>query len=234
MEGKLYLIPSTLGEVDPAKVIPHIVFKVIQDIEYYIVENEKSARRFLIKMGIKKRIDDLHFFVLNKHTPVSQVQKFINPALAGKDMGLISEAGIPAVADPGANIVRMAHQKQIRVSPLVGPSSIFLALMASGLNGQCFSFNGYLPVNRSARSSMIRKIEKRSANENQTQIFMETPYRNNQMLNTIIKNCKPDTNLCIAANMSLDDEFVKTMTIKNWKGRLPDLHKKPTIFLIMA
>lgn len=232
MKSKIYLLPNTLGDNDPCDVIPQRLFKLINEIDHYIVENEKNARRFLIKSGIKKPIDDLHFFLLNKHTDKNQLQSYLKVVLQGNNAGVISDAGMPGVADPGADLVSLAHKHNIQVVPLVGPSSVFLALMASGMNGQHFTFNGYLPVRSNERVQSLRKLEKRSAEEGSTQIFMETPYRNTQVIESIIKTCRPETMLCIAANLSLPDEYIRTMTIREWRNNLPSLHKKPAMFLL--
>jgi 16S rRNA (cytidine1402-2'-O)-methyltransferase len=231
MAGYLYLIPSTIGDTDIELVIPEQVRETVNKIRFYIVENERTARRFLIKLGIKTAIDDLTFFVLNKYTPKERLSDFLGPCQSGH-VGLLSEAGVPAVADPGSEIVALAHQKNIKVVPLVGPSSILLSLMASGLNGQSFVFHGYLPVKPDERKKKIRSIEQNSLQLKQTQIFIEAPYRNNQMLKDITATCSGHTLICVACNLTQADEFVKTMTAKQWKNHPIDLHKKPTIFLL--
>jgi 16S rRNA (cytidine1402-2'-O)-methyltransferase len=232
MNGNLYLIPTPIGTAPASFYTPLYLSELIQSINYYIVENERTGRRHLLKMGIKTPIDDLHFFVLNKHTQQKDIESFLEPALKGHSTGLLSEAGLPGIADPGASITKLAHQKNIRVIPVTGPSSIFLALMASGLNGQNFAFSGYLPINKKEKIKTIRKLEKTSVSENQTQIFIEAPYRNNQLLEDLINSCHPETLLCIAANITMDSEFIATKTIGNWKKQLPDLHKRPAVFLL--
>jgi 16S rRNA (cytidine1402-2'-O)-methyltransferase len=232
MKGKLYLIPATIGDTAINDVIPDKVQNIVNTIKHFIVENERTARRQLIQMGIKTPIDDLHFYVLNKHTDKLAVLEFLNPCIE-HDMGLLSEAGVPAVADPGSEVVSLAHKKNIQVIPLVGPSSILLALMASGLNGQSFSFHGYLAVKNPEKSQQIKHLENLSHTHNQTQIFIETPYRNNQMLEELIKTCSAATQICVACNISTKDEFIRTMTAEKWKKNKVDLHKKPTIFLLL-
>jgi len=234
MKGKIYLLPNTLGDGNPGDVIPQRSYTVINEIDHFIVENEKNARRFLIKLGIKKPIDALQFFLLNKHTDKKQLQAYLKVVMQGNNAGVISDAGMPGVADPGAALVSVAHKNNIQVVPLVGPSSVFLSLMASGMNGQHFTFNGYLPIKGNERVQYLRKLEKRSFTEGSTQIFMETPYRNTQIIESIIKTCKPETMLCIAANLTLPDEYICTMSIREWRKNLPDLHKKPAMYLLKA
>lgn len=231
MSGNLYLIPSTIGETTSEQVIPTQVTEIIQKIKYYIVENERTARRQLIKMGIKTPIDDLTFFVLNKHTDRSEISNFLHPCKENH-VGLLSEAGVPCVADPGGEIVALAQQNNITVVPLVGPSSILLALMASGMNGQHFVFHGYLPVKPGERTRKIKELEQNSARLNQTQIFIEAPYRNNQLLKDILSVGQANTRICIASNITQSDEFIKTKTIAEWKKQKVDFHKKTTIFLL--
>ena len=233
MNGKIYLIPNTLGDSSVESVLPSQILHVASHIYHFIVENEKNARRFLIKLGIPQKIDELTFYELNKHTPRSSIHGFLKPALDGKPMGVISEAGVPGVADPGAEIIRMAHHYKLPVVPLVGPSSILLSLMASGLNGQNFAFNGYLPVKRPQRIQSIKKLEKKSAENKQTQLFIETPYRNNALIEDIFASCNPNTWLCIACDITLPTEYIVTRQIKDWKRNIPDLHKRPAIFLIL-
>ena len=232
MKGKLYLIPATIGEAPVNNVIPHYVQEIIQEIRVYIVENERTARRLLIKMGIKTPIDDLQFFVLNKHTDRTNISEFLSP-IENENIGLLSEAGVPCVADPGSDIVSIAQEKNIAVVPLTGPSSILLALMASGMNGQNFTFHGYLPVKPHERVRRIKELEQISQRNNQTQIFIEAPYRNNQMLEDLLRTCSSTTRVCVASNITQDDEFIKTRTVSEWKKNKPELHKKPTIFLLM-
>lgn len=232
MKGKLYLIPTVIGEAPIDRVLPKEAIEVVNKIKFYIVENVRTARRCLIKSGIETPIDDLTFFVLNKHTKDEEIPEFLKPIIEGNNIGLLSEAGCPAVADPGADVVKIAHYKNITIVPMVGPSSILLALMASGMNGQNFAFNGYLPVKQPMRNKQIKFFEMRSQQENQTQIFIEAPYRNVQLLNDMILACNPSTRICIAADISQDDEFIKTKTAKEWKKKLPEIHKHPTIFII--
>ncbi len=234
MKGKIYLIPVTLGDNQPQEVLPASVFSIIDTVDFYMAENIRSARRFLRKAGIKKSISELTFFELNKHTNQQEAASFLAPALAGKNMGIISEAGMPGIADPGSHAVKAAHQKGLEVVPLVGPSSIFLALTAAGMNGQNFAFSGYLPIKQPERIKKIRQLEMRSRNENQTQIFMETPYRNNPLFKDILQTCGKNTRICIATDITLETEFIKTKTVAQWKNSLPDLHKRPTIFILDA
>ncbi len=234
MKGKLYLIPTTIGESEIDNVIPQFNSNLLNQINYFIVENVRSARRFLSKSQIKTKIDDLVFFELNKHTPPEELASFIKPVLNGESIGLISEAGCPAVADPGADIVALAHHSNIEIVPLVGPSSILLALMASGFNGQSFAFNGYLPIKAPARAAKLKKDEQRSKIEGQTQIYIEAPYRNMQLLETIVSTLNPNTRLCIAADLTLDSQYVVTRLVRKWKEVKPALHKRPTIFLFQA
>jgi 16S rRNA (cytidine1402-2'-O)-methyltransferase len=228
---KLFLIPSPLGDVPVDKVLPGMIQDVINTLDFYIVENERTARRFLLKAGLRKPVDEITFFILNKYTLPEELEEFLISA-HGSDIGIISEAGVPCIADPGADAVRRAHEKGIQVVPLVGPSSILLAMMASGLNGQNFAFAGYLPVKRPERINRIRQLEKRSHQEQQSQIFIETPYRNNQLLKDILEVCQPDTRLCIGADISMDTEKIETKSIREWKTKKPELHKRPAIFII--
>lgn len=234
MKGKLYLIPTPIFDNTLERVIPKINLEILNSIQYYIVEDVRTARRFLVKTKISRSIDELTFFVLNKHTNKNDLPDFLNPITRGNNVGLLSEAGIPCVADPGSIIVDMAHRRNIKVVPLVGPSSIFLALMASGLNGQNFAFNGYLPINKNKKIKTLKILEKRSAMENQTQIFIETPYRNNHLFDDIIKICNPKTKLCIASELTSDKEYIQTKSVDEWKKSKIDLNKKPTIFLLYA
>lgn len=232
MSAKIYLIPTTLGDSPIDNVIPKYVVDIINDTQHYIVENIKTARRYLIKAGIKTKIDDLTFYELNKHSSPEEYLSYLNPIKDNKNIGVISEAGTPGVADPGADIVEIAHRKNIPVVPLVGPSSILLSVMASGLNGQNFAFLGYLPIKKPERSKRLKELEKRSQIENQTQLFIEAPYRNMQMMEDILSICSPDTKLCIATDITLETEFIKTKAVKDWKKEKPSIHKRPTIFLI--
>lgn len=232
MSAKIYLIPTTLGDSPIDNVIPNYVVDIINSTDHYIVENIKTARRYLIKAGIKKKIDDLTFYELNKHSSPEEYHSYLEPIKDNKNIGVISEAGTPGVADPGADIVEIAHRKNILVVPLVGPSSILLSVMASGLNGQNFAFLGYLPIKRPERSKRLKELEKRSQIENQTQLFIEAPYRNMQMLEDILAICSADTKLCIACDITLESEFIKTKTVKEWKKEIPNIHKRPSIFLL--
>ena len=231
MKGNLYLIPNLLGG-DDTNIVSNNVLESIQKIKHYIVENERDARRYLIKLGIKTAIDDLTFYVLDKHDKRKYIDEFIMPLTSGTDMGLISDAGCPAVADPGALIVAEAHKKHIPIFPLVGPSSILLALMASGLNGQRFTFLGYLPIEQSEKSKKIKELEKQIAKDGTTQIFIETPYRNDKLFDALVKSCNKYIKLCVACDISLETQFIKTKTIEAWKKTKPNLHKRPTVFLL--
>jgi 16S rRNA (cytidine1402-2'-O)-methyltransferase len=231
MAGKLYLIPSTIGETPVEEVIPPSVQIIIRSIRIYIVENERTARRMLIKFGINTPIDQLKFFILNKYTSQSEIPDFFS-SIATENIGLLSEAGVPAIADPGSEVIRLAHSRNIEVIPLVGPSSILMAMMASGLNGQNFAFTGYLPVKANERIRRIKHLEQRSQLENQSQIFIEAPYRNNQLLKDLLTACHPQTELCIASNITGEGEYIRTATVRTWKKNIPDLNKKPTIFIL--
>ena len=232
--GNLVLIPTTLGETEPLEVLPISIKKSIEHIEYYIVENEKTARRFIKKITPSKKQDSLKLKVINKYTDPMELPNFIEPCFEGQDVGVISEAGCPGVADPGADIVAIAHQKKIKVIPLVGPSSLLLALMASGFNGQNFAFIGYLPIDKTVRKSSIKRIENRSKTEGQTQICIETPYRNNKLFEEFCTNLAPHTKMCIACDITLATEYIATKSIADWKKTKIDLHKRPCIFLIQA
>ncbi len=232
MQASLFLIPVTLGDTELRKVLPDYNRDIILQIKHFIVENIRTARRFLKKTEPSIIIDDLTFYELNKHTSSEDVSGYLSPLAKGLHVGVISEAGCPAIADPGADVVAIAQSKKYPVIPLVGPSSILMSLMASGFNGQSFAFHGYLPIDSSERVSTIKKLENRIYSENQTQIFIETPYRNNKLVEDLLRTCRPSTKLCIAAGITCDDEFIRTNTIKDWNGKVPDLSKKPTIFLI--
>ena len=231
-QGKIYLIPCTLGETAPFEVLPLLVKKAIEDIDIYIVENEKNARRFIKSVCPKKSQPDLHINLINKYTEESEIPDMLLPCLDGQNIGVISDAGCPGIADPGAAIVEQAHLKGIKVVPLVGPSSILLAMMASGFNGQNFSFNGYLPIDKRERRIEIKRLERLSEEQNQSQIFIETPYRNNQMLESIISTLQPQSKLCVACDITLSTEYIKTHTANDWEKIKVDLHKRPTIFII--
>ena len=231
--GKLYLIPTTLGETEnPFDVLPQTIKRSIELIDYYIVENEKTARKFIKSVHPEKVQATLNLSALNKHTQKSEHADMIQACLEGKNVGLMSEAGCPGVADPGAVIVKLAHEKGIQVVPLVGPSSILLAVMASGMNGQSFAFNGYIPIEATEKRAALRNLEKLSMDKNQSQIFIETPYRNNKMLEDILNALSPETHLCIASDITLPQEYIKTMRVVNWKKTKVDLHNRPTIFII--
>ena len=234
MQGKLYLIPIPLGECSSEYVLPGDITNIISNLEHFIVENTRTVRRYIRATNAQKNIDKITFFVLNKHTKKQEMEAFLEPAKEGYNMGIISEAGVPGIADPGADIVSMAHKLNIEVVPLVGPSSIFLALMASGLNGQSFTFHGYLPVKNNERTQKLKTIEKDSQKYTRTEIFMETPYRNNQLLAEILKVCKKNTYLCIASNITLKEEYIKTKTIEEWQKEEINLHKKPAVFLLSS
>lgn len=231
-KGKLYLIPTTLGECDPNDVLPQTINRAINFIDHYIVENEKTARKFIKLVNPDKVQADLHLSSLNKFTQSSDYTKMVQPCLEGKNIGLMSEAGCPGVADPGAAIVKIAHEKGIQVVPLVGPSSILLALMGSGMNGQSFAFNGYIPIDKTEKKSALKGLEKLSSDKNQSQIFIETPYRNNKMLEDILQALQPNTHLCVAADITLPTEYIKTMRVSDWKKAVVDLHNRPAIFII--
>jgi 16S rRNA (cytidine1402-2'-O)-methyltransferase len=237
--GTLYLIPVTLGDENIAALLPTSlpsdVIKIAQTLEHFVVESEKTARQFLSAIKTAKPVRELTLNLLNEHTLDKDIAVLLSPLLAGNDVGLMSDAGCPGVADPGAKLVALAHQKNIKVVPFVGPSSILLSLMACGLNGQQFAFLGYLPVDKQARNIKLKEIEKRSQTHNETQIFIETPYRNQHMLEAILSNCSANTRLCVASQVSLLDEFIVTKTVNQWKqSTMPDLHKKPTVFLLLA
>ncbi|WP_159801576.1 SAM-dependent methyltransferase [Flavobacterium sp. MK4S-17] len=231
--GKLYLLPVPLGvDAEPKAVLPETVARSIEFIDHYIVENEKTARRFIKAILPEKKQPELKISVLNKHTEPTEHYDFIKPCLEGYNIGLMSEAGCPGVADPGAAIVKIAHEKGIQVVPLVGPSSILLAIMASGMNGQSFAFNGYLPIEKSEKKNALKNFEKLSHDKNQSQLFIETPYRNNKLLEDILNTLQPSTHLCIAADITLETEYIKTKTAAQWKKEKPDLHNRPSIFII--
>jgi 16S rRNA (cytidine1402-2'-O)-methyltransferase len=233
-EGILYLIPCTLGEYPPTQVLPVPVLELIRTLDTFIVENSKSARAFLKACEIPTPQNQLQIFEIDKHDDSQDVSDFISLLVQGKNAGLISEAGVPAVADPGAKIVKLAHQKKIKVVPLTGPSSLLLALMASGMDGQRFTFHGYLPFDKAERIKMLQRLEKDALQYSQTQLFIETPYRNNNLLKDICDTLQPHTRLCVAVNLTLPDEKVITLSIRDWKKQSVDLHKKPTVFLIGA
>ena len=233
--GTLYLIPVTLGGDHLQAVLPAQVIEITHSLDTFVVENEKSARQFLSLVKTAKPVRELTLLTLNEHTSEKEMPPLLTPLLQGRDVGLISEAGCPGIADPGADLVKLAHQKGIQVVPLVGPSSILLALMASGMNGQRFTFLGYLPAEKSGRIQKIREIEKRSQQHGETQIFIEAPYRNQHLLQDILESCRPETRLGIACNISLENELIQSKSIADWKkSTLPDLHKQPTVFLLLG
>ncbi len=230
--GKLYLIPTFLGDNPPLAVLPPSIEQVIYEVDHYIVENEKTARRFIKEICPLKPQTDLKFRVLNKFSQAEEVSSFLEPCKKGFSMGLLSEAGCPGIADPGSEAVMIAHQNKIRVIPLVGPSSIVLALMASGMNGQSFTFHGYLPIDSKEKKTMLKKLERLSIENNQSQIFIETPYRNNKILEDLCATLNPMTRLCVATDLTLPSEYIRTLTITEWRVMKIDLHKRPSIFII--
>lgn len=247
-KGLLYLIPSPIGDVAPAEVIPQSVLELLPRINHFVVEELRTVRRYLSNAGLKGKIDSLNFYLLNEHTPKEQVEKYLQILLSGEDVGLISEAGLPAVADPGAYLVELAQRADIEVVPLAGPSSLMMALMASGLNGQCFAFNGYLPVKEPERTKEIKELERLSAKRGQSQIFIETPYRNERLLADFLQHCAPSTRLTVAADISLPTQFIKTKSIEEWrrvvaKGAVGAadtakggfvIGKRPCVFILLA
>jgi 16S rRNA (cytidine1402-2'-O)-methyltransferase len=232
LKGKLYLIPTTLGEMNPHDVLPQTVKRAIAFIDDYIVENEKTARKFIKSIQPEKTQSNLRLSSLNKRTEISEYNSMIAPCLNGFNIGLMSEAGCPGVADPGAAIVKIAHEKGIQVVPLVGPSSILLAMMSSGMNGQNFAFNGYLPIDKGEKKTALKNYENLSSSKNQSQIFIETPYRNNKLLEDLLQALQPNTHICIATDITLPTEFIKTLRAADWKKTTVDLHNRPTIFII--
>lgn len=231
-KGKLYLIPTTMGEMNPEEVLPSLVYRTIELIDTYIVENEKTARKFIKSVQPKKIQAELKILLLNKRTEDSDLHAMIKPCLNGENIGLMSEAGCPGVADPGASIVKIAHENGIQVIPLVGPSSILLAMMASGMNGQSFAFNGYLPIEKGEKKNAIKNFETLSNTKNQSQLFIETPYRNNKLMEDLLQFLQPNTLLCVACDITLPTEYIKTLRIADWKKTKVDLHNRPTIFII--
>ncbi len=249
MTGTLYLIPNTLGasatpnDQPLAHIIPETVQRMTAQLDHFVAENAKTTRAFLKILHqhhpLSRPLQEIQIAELNVNTPAEALSNLLEPLLQGHDLGLISEAGVPAVADPGANLVRLAHQHQIQVRPLVGPSSLLLALMASGLNGQSFAFNGYLPTDAALRAKRIKELEERSRKEQQTQLLIETPYRNAAMLEALVSTCQPQTHICVATDLSLDSESIQSLPASAWKKRLqsnqaPDFNKKPTVFLFLA
>ena len=233
-KGKLYLIPSPLGENDPSEVIPLPVLKSLEGFRTFVVEEVRTARRYLSKAGLKGKIDGLEFYELNEHTEAATVESYLKFFNDGNDVALISEAGLPAVADPGAQLVALAHRRGIEVIPAVGPSSLMMSLMASGLNGQSFAFCGYIPAKTDERKSKLKLLEKVSGQLKQTQIIIETPYRNDSLFKDMLSTCSPSTRLCIAANITMPDAYIKTKTIAQWKKEVITIGKRPCVFLILA
>ena len=233
LEKALYLIPVTLGETEIRNVLPDYNHDVIVGIKHFIVENIRSARRFLKKVEKSIDIDQLTFYELNRHTDRKIIGEYLKPLEQGQAVGIISEAGCPAIADPGADVVAIAQSRGFKVVPLVGPSSIIMALMGSGFNGQSFAFNGYLPVDLAGRAKALKKLENKVYNEDQSQIFIETPYRNSKMLETMLSALRPDTKICLAAGITTEQEFIVTKTVEKWKkSKMPDFEKVPCVFLI--
>jgi len=230
--GNLYLIPCTLGDTAPLEVLPLLVKKAVEEIDYYIVEHEKDARSFIKSIVPRKSQPDLQFSIINKFTDNAEIPNMLQPCLNGLDIGVISDAGCPGIADPGANVVAQAHRLGVKVIPLVGPSSILLAMMASGFNGQNFAFNGYLPIDKRERRVEIKRLERLSSDINQSQLFIETPYRNNQMLESLVSVLQPQTNLCVACDITLPTEYILTQTATEWGHTRVDLNKRPTLFII--
>lgn len=232
MTGKLYLIPASLGAEDINQEIPSANSLIVSTLNEFIVENVRTARRFLRKAGFTRNFDEVKFHILDKHTPDHILPEFLKNITDNNPIGLLSEAGYPCIADPGQKIVRKAHEQNIRVIPLVGPSSILMALVSSGFNGQSFVFHGYLPIDKKERVHTIKLIEREALRKGQTQIFMETPFRNNALLADILQNCSNQTLLCVASNITCNNEYIQTMNIAQWKKNTPDLHKMPSVFLL--
>jgi 16S rRNA (cytidine1402-2'-O)-methyltransferase len=231
-KGTLYLIPTTLGDTPPEAVMPAAIKDVINAVDEFIVEDERSARRYLKKAGITRPLDTLVLHTLNKHTEPEEVAGYLGAIAKGMNVGVLSEAGCPGIADPGAEVVKIAHRKGIKVVPLVGPSSILLALMASGFSGQSFTFHGYLPKERGERIRKLKDLERTAQQKDQTQLFIETPFRNQHLLEDILSTCSPATPLCIACDITLPSELIRTQSIADWKNQVPDINKRPAIFLI--
>jgi 16S rRNA (cytidine1402-2'-O)-methyltransferase len=230
---QIYLIPTTIAPGTQDQVLAPAVKEVIKSLDYYLVEHIRTARRFIASLGLKD-LSTLHLELFNKSTDASELDNLLRPISQGFSIGVISEAGCPAIADPGNKIVQWAHRNNVKVTPLAGPSSILMALMASGMNGQHFEFHGYLPIDSSLRAKAIQTLESQSLKTGKTQIFMETPYRNMSLAKDLVKHCRPNTSICIACNLTAKEEFIKTLTANAWKNNLPDLNKKPTIFLMQA
>ena len=233
-KATLYLLPTTLGEMNYQEVLPETIKQQIEKLTYFIVENEKTARRFIKLVAPEKKQSELIIFQLNKHNKFSNLHEFIQPLLQGNDMGLLSEAGLPAIADPGSLVIDLAHKNKIIVKPFVGPSSLLLALMASGLNGQHFSFHGYLPIDSSELKQKLKIMEQKSMRSQSAEIFIETPYRNQKMFEQLVKTLHNNTKLCIATDLTLPTETIQTLSVKNCKNKKVDLHKRPTVFIFQA
>ena len=232
--GVLYLIPSTLGESEPGDVLPHIVLATVRSLDGYIAEHARNARAFLRRVGVKRPLNQIPIETLDEHTDARELPKLLEPVLRGRRIGLLSEAGYPAVADPGGQLIALAHDRAVPVVPLVGPSSLLLALAASGLNGQRFCFDGYLPIEAVARVARIRELESRSRRDGSAQLFIEAPYRNNQLLAALLATCALDTRLCLATQLTLPDERIHTQPIGAWRSAAPDLNRLPTVFVLQA
>jgi 16S rRNA (cytidine1402-2'-O)-methyltransferase len=232
LKGTLYLIPTVLADDTTAQVLPAQVAARVAGLSYFLVENARTARRFIKSIAPTQLIEELRITVIDKDATPVDIDAALRPMLAGLDAGVISEAGCPGIADPGAELARAAHQLGLRVVPLVGPSSLLLALMASGMNGQSFTFHGYLPIEKAKRIAALKNLERLALTQNQTQLFIETPYRNMQLLEDLLAHLQPSTRLCIAANITAENELVRTNTVAGWKGKLPDIHKQPAVFLL--
>lgn len=233
-KGKLYLVPSPLGENDPAEVIPGPVLESLQQFKTFVVEEVRTARRYLSRAGLKGKIGELEFYELNEHTEQAVIEGYLKLFNDGNNVALISEAGLPAVADPGAQLVALAHQNGIEVVPFVGPSSLMLSLMASGLNGQSFAFCGYIPAKTDERRARLKTLEKVSGQLRQTQILIETPYRNDSLFADILSVCAPSTKVCVACNVTMPDAYIKTMKVSQWKKEALVIGKRPCVFLLLA
>lgn len=234
-KGRLYLIPTLLSEeVEAGEVLPAGTLKILPLIDHYIVEEIRTARRFLRKAGVTRSLDEISFEIFNEHSQRDGIEKMLLPAINGKEIGLLSEAGPPCIADPGSEIVAMAHHLGIEVVPLTGPSSILLALMASGFNGQNFSFVGYLPIDRRDRINRIKELERNSKDRDQTQIFIETPYRNLQLFEALLEVCHEETKICLATNVTGADGFILSKSVRAWRSLTPNIKKRPTVFLLYA
>ena len=232
MSGKLFLIPTPLADGTSQQILSPQIKDIITNIEYFFVENLRTSRRLISELKLGKKIENLHFYLLDKDTPEAEAEVYLRILENGNDVAVMSEAGCPGIADPGSIAVRLAHKKGLKVVPLAGPSSIFMALMASGFNGQNFCFLGYLPIDKIERAKAIKHLEKEASSKNQTQIFMETPFRNNQMMQELLLNCQGETLICIACDITSPEEFIKTQSVDKWRKSVPDLHKKPVIFCL--